>query len=263
MVFSTIIGILLAIMALGVGIAHGGGDLIAYMDIAGALIVFGGSFAMAYMSYNGKDVNAAMKTIATLAAKPQVNKESIARDILTLIKWGYLVQGKGLVALENEVKGAKGDLLLWGGQLVATGYTPEHIRHMMHNAAEAQMDRQLKPAVVLKAMASAGPAFGMVGTLTGLVIMLQAMGDDMAKLGQAMALAMLATLYGVIGARLIFMPAANKQEERAEAMYLRNRLIGEGLALLAEKQSPRQMQDHLNSFLDVAQHFDIDRQFKG
>ena len=69
MAFSAVIGVLLGIMALGVGIAHGGGDLIAYMDIAGALIVFGGTLAMAYMSYRGSDVNAAMKVVAR-APKP-------------------------------------------------------------------------------------------------------------------------------------------------------------------------------------------------
>ena len=111
-------------------------------------------------------------------------------------------------------------------------------------------------------MASDAPAFGMIGTLVGLVVMLQSLGDDLSKLGQGLAVALLTTLYGVVSARMIFLPAAAKLEQKEQIHHFRNLMIAEGLVLLSEKQSPRYMQDRLNRFLDPAIHFDIDKQMR-
>ena len=77
-----------------------------------------------------------------------------------------------------------------------------------------------------------------------------------------MALALTATLYGVFFARMVFLPAANKLMQKEETERFRNFMMVEGLIMLAEKKTPRFMQDRLNSFLEPHQHFDIDRQLK-
>ncbi len=108
-------------------------------------------------------------------------------------------------------------------------------------------------------MAAASPAFGMIGTLVGLIIMLDGMGGDPTQLGAGLAVALLTTLYGVIFARLVFMPAATKIMQREQIVRFRNFLVAEGLALLADRKSPRFIQDKMNSFLDPAIHFNIDK----
>ena len=84
----------------------------------------------------------------------------------------------------------------------------------------------------------------------------------MAMIGTGLAVALLATLYGIIMARLFCLPAADKLMQKEEIMRFRNYMMTEGLVLLAEKQSPRYMQDKLNSFLDPAIHFNLDLQLK-
>ena len=103
------------------------------------------------------------------------------------------------------------------------------------------------------------PAFGMIGTLVGLIIMLQQMGEDPTQLGVGLALALITTLYGVLFARLVFIPAASKIQQREEIVRFRNYLVAEGLSLLAERRSPRYIQDKMNSYLDPAIHFSIDK----
>jgi chemotaxis protein MotA len=89
--------------------------------------------------------------------------------------------------------------------------------------------------------------------------MLDKMGDDPSQLGPGMAVALITTLYGVLFSRLILLPAANKVQQREEIVRFRNYLVAEGLALLAERKSPRYIQDRMNAFLDPSIHFSIDK----
>jgi chemotaxis protein MotA len=114
-------------------------------------------------------------------------------------------------------------------------------------------------AQVLRSMAIAAPAFGMVGTLIGLIIMLDNMGDDPGQIGAGLAVALVTTLYGIMLARLIFAPAATKLQQREEIFRFRNYMIVEGLSMLADEASPRHIQDHMNSYLDPTIRYDIDR----
>ena len=153
-------------------------------------------------------------------------------------------------------------LMRYGIDLVVSGYKPEVVRDMMNTAVEADFERKITPVTVLRNMASTAPAFGMVGTLVGMVIMLQNIEADMSKIGLGLAVALLATLYGIIVARLICLPAADKLMQKEEIMRFRNYMMTEGLVLLAEGQNPRYMQDRLNSFLEPGIHFDLDSQLK-
>jgi len=107
-------------------------------------------------------------------------------------------------------------------------------------------------------MGAGSPAFGMIGTLVGLIIMLQNLDGDPAALGPAMALALITTLYGVLFARMIFLPAAAKTQQRAEIMRHRSYLLAEGLSLISDRKSPRYIQDRMNSYLDPSMHYDLD-----
>ena len=112
-------------------------------------------------------------------------------------------------------------------------------------------------------MAVAAPAFGMVGTLIGLIIMLDNMGDDPSEIGAGLAVALVTTLYGIMLARLIFAPAAAKLQQREEIFRFCNYMIVEGLSMQADQSGPRVIQDHMNSYLDPTIRYDIDRQLKG
>ncbi len=235
-----------------------------FFSAASFMMVVGGTVATAYMSYQPIYVNIAFKAIGWMFIKPKSSRESLNTEIMRLVKWSYLVQKKGLPALENEVKSVSPADAIVGYclTLVATNHKPEELRGMMETAVESEFERRTVPADVLKMMGSASPAFGMIGTLVGLIVMLQNFGSDLSEIGIGLSLALITTLYGVVFARLLFLPASLKLQQKEEIERFRNYMVIEGLILLAEKKGPRYMQDKLNSFLDPAIHFDIDKQLK-
>lgn len=228
------------------------------------MMVGGGTIAMSYMGYQATYVNIAFKSIGWMFVKPKSSRESLNTEIMRLIKWSYLVQKKGLPALEGEIKSVPSSdaIVSYCLGLVVSNHSPPELRSMMEVAVESEFERRTIPVEILKNMAGACPAFGMVGTLLGLVVMLQEFGSDMSKIGQGMSLALVATLYGVVFARLIFLPAALKLQQKEEIERFRNYMMLEGLIMLAEKKGPRYMQDKLNSFLDPEKHFNLDKQMK-
>jgi chemotaxis protein MotA len=261
--FATIIGTIFGFSLVLGAIAFGTNNYWSFISVEGFLIVIGGTIANAFMSYQANTVMKAFYSIGYMIKKPKATREGLNAEIMRLIKWAYLVHSKGLKGLEGEI-GTKirEPLLRYGVELVITGYQPEVIRSMMNTAVEADFERSIAPVTVLRNMASTAPAFGMVGTLVGMVIMLQHLNADMSNVGTGLAIALLATLYGIITARLLYLPAADKLMQKEDIMRFRNYMMTEGLVLLAEKQSPRYMQDKLNSFLDPAIHFNLDTQLK-
>ena len=122
-------------------------------------------------------------------------------------------------------------------------------RTILTDDMDSQWQRLTLESKVLNTMAVYAPGFGMVGTIIGLIIMLDNMDGDMAALGKGLALALLTTLYGVVLANLIFKPAANQVTEKQETVYFRNQLMVEGFVLLAEKRDSLFIQDRLNAYL--------------
>ena len=162
-------------------------------------------------------------------------------------------------------------LMVIGGTLAATfiAYEARYVLlalklifKIFRAPIENAFNRNLVPVSILKNMAGAAPAFGMIGTLVGLVIMLDKMADDPTQLGAGLAIALITTLYGIVAARFFFMPAASKIQQSEEIMRFRNYLIAEGLIMLADRKGPRAIQDKMNSFLDPAIHFNIDKSAK-
>ncbi len=262
--FGTIIGILLFTSAMWLSTDN----MLIYIDLASLLMVFGGTIATAFMSFHHRYVLIGFKAIWWMLKKPKSTREGLNEEIGRLIKWAYLVQQKGLPALENEIKSVKPNdpIVRYCLELVATAHKPEDLRVMMETAVESEYERQTIPVEVLKNMGATSPAFGMLGTLVGLIAMLQGLGvnaeDVMEVVGKGMALALITTLYGVLFARMMFLPAAFKLQQKEEIERFRNLMVIEGLIMLSEKKSPRLMQDRLNSFLDPDIHFNIDTQIR-
>jgi len=233
------------------------------------MIVFGGTIACSYMSFQPRYNSVAFKAIIWMVRKPKSTREGLNADIMRLVRWSYLVQQKGLPALEAEVRSVPTNdpVIRYCLELVATAHKPEELRAMMETAVESEYERKVVPVTVLKTMAANAPSFGLIGTLVGLIAMLKGMGSAGAEgmfqtVGSGMATALTATLYGIFSARMIYLPAANQLQQNEEIERFRNHMFLEGLVMLSEKKSPRFMQDRLNSFLDPSIHFDIDRQIR-
>jgi len=247
-------GIVVVIAAIVSGVTSYG----SFLNLEGLVIVIGGSVANAFLSYQREDVLKAFQTIKAMLKNSPVVFQNLHRDIMQLIMWSYVVQQKDFRGLEIEsAKKIHDPLMRYGVDLVITGYKPDNIRQMLHTVAEAEFERHCAPVTVLRNMAATAPAFGMVGTLVGMVILLRNAGADLASIESGLGIAMLSTLYGILLARLVCLPAADKLLQKEEKENFRNYMITEGLAMLAEKQKPFYMQDRLNSFLEPSKHLDL------
>jgi len=261
MSISTVIGFFGA-MALFLGaIITATDNYIIFVSISSFIMVAGGTFASAFISYEPRYVLLSFKLIGRIMLSSGIGRNVLKAEVGRIIRWAYTVQKSGVPALEQEAKkSTRGDKFLrFGVDMVISGYTGEEVREILTTAVETSFGRNTVQVEILKNMAGAAPAFGMIGTLVGLIIMLDSMGGDPASLGGGLAVALCTTLYGVLFARIIFLPAATKIMQREQIIRFRNYLIVEGLALLADKKSPRYIQDKMNSYLDPAIHFNIDK----
>jgi chemotaxis protein MotA len=145
--------------------------------------------------------------------------------------------------------GIRDPFLKYGLNMVLSDYRAREIRAMLETAAEATFQRESLPVEILQAMTSHGPAFGMVGTLVGMVAMLCNLTDNISQIGPSLAVAFLSTLYGVLSARMVYIPAASKLRQEVDQRHLRNHLVTEGMVMLVGKKTPMYVQDRLNGFL--------------
>jgi len=264
MSFTTILGVIGALGLFIGSIMLSTDNYFIFVSGASLVMVCGGTFAATFISYEPRYVLLSLKLIWRIVMSPKVGRNVLKNEVGRVIRWAYTVQKKGVPALEAEaMKATKGDKFLrFGVEMVISGYNGEEVREIMTNTIETTFGRNTIQVDILKNMASAAPAFGMIGTLIGLIIMLDNMGGDPSALGKGLAVALLTTLYGVLFSRIIFLPAATKILQREQIVRFRNYLIAEGLALLADKKSPRYIQDKMNSYLDPAIHFNIDKMKK-
>lgn len=258
--YASIIGAAFGSLMIIVAILFGTRNYLAFVSIEGFLIVVGGSLAVAFMSFQANYVVAALKSIGSMFMKATATHETLHHDMVEIIAWAKIVKAKGMRGLEDETFNNPNNdsFVRYGLDMVVSNYSPEEVRTMMETAADAYYERETIPARVLQAMASHAPAFGMVGTLVGMIIMLGSFSGDMSGVGKGLSVALLATLYGVVTARMIYIPAASKIIQKQEGLRFRNQLITEGMVQLVANKSPRYIQDWLNSFLRPESHYDID-----
>ncbi len=234
----------------------------AFIDVPSMIIVAGGTFVALFISYEIKTAIAALRLMGKTFSRHADSEASLKDEIGRIVRWAYIIQKNGLQGLENEITPElrdKNPFLAYGSDLVVTGYTGAEINQILDQMLEAESDRNKTALDALKKMGGDAPAFGMLGTLIGLIIMLGKMGGDPSAIGPSMAVALVTTFYGIILARIIFIPLATKMSARYDVSLFKNNMLKEGMVLLAERKSPRYIQDKINSFVDVRDQFLIDR----
>lgn len=265
MSLNTFVAVLVGFGLFVAAIALSTNNYYVFMSGAGAILVLGGTLASTFISYEYTYVLDGLRGIASAFKIDRRGRSRLNAEVGRVIRWAYLVQKEGIISLDAEAKktpGWDGGFLRFGVELLTTGYEGEKVQSILGNVIESTYERNMAGAQVLRSMAAAAPAFGMVGTLIGLIIMLDNMGDDPSEIGAGLAVALVTTLYGIMLARLVFGPAAAKLQQREEIFRFRNYMIVEGLSMLADHSGPRVIQDHMNSYLDPTIRYDIDRQLK-
>ena len=215
----------------------------AFIDVSSVLIVVGGTLAATMVAFSIKSVMTAIKASLQIFFQQKINYAATVRELLAAAD---VARREGALGLEKL--STKSSYMKTGYTLVADGYKTEDVRDVMTIELEAAASHREEVVAVLEKMAELAPAWGMIGTLIGLVIMLLNL-DDPQSIGPAMAVALLTTLYGALWANLLLTPAATKLTERSEKETHNYRLILEGTLGIARNENPRAIQQRLVGFM--------------
>jgi chemotaxis protein MotA len=248
-------------------IALGARGLLILFSLGGLAIVVGGVIAVAFMSFEADEVRKALDAVIQMFRKPRATHESLREDLANILRWSDMINSRGERKRSSGI--AEEDIddsfVKYGLNMALSEYAPADVRGMMETAAEACYERDSRVVDILQAMTSHAPAFGMVGTLLGMVALLGNLSDDISGIAPSLAVAFLSTLYGVLSARMVYMPAAARLRQEIESRRFRHHFISEGMMMLASKKSSMEIQDRLNSFLrpELHDYFDyFDRHTK-
>ena len=244
---STLIGLLggLSILAVMIVISHRQiGDL---FNLPGLLMVFGGTLAATLVSRPVQDVVRSLKTVRSLLGDERVEIDAEVTHLLNTAQWYRTGNIREAEAIVNQIENA---LLRSGLQMILDREPLEDVVKTLKWRIAGLRSRELGDAQILRTMAMFAPAFGMLGTLFGLIQMLGSLGNAaLTEIGAMMSFALITTLYGLLLANMVLKPLAMKMERRTEHRTLIMNLIVEGIVLLAERRHPMAIKDALTTFM--------------
>lgn len=225
-----------------------GGTLDTFVNVPSLLIVFGGGFAATIMRFPLANT----MTSLVLGAKACFTHKAQSPVDMTdeICNLAEIIRKEGPLGLEGV--DITDEFLSKGTQYVADGYDPEFMRETMEKERDLYLERLDEAQRFYKMLGDAGPAFGMIGTIVGLVQMLSAM-DDPAAIGPAMAVALLTTLYGAMMANLICLPMADKLSNKIAIEELNQSLVIDGVMQLRENKAPALIREMLEAYMTAAQ----------
>lgn len=240
--FATLLGLIVG-LAMVIGAIFMGGAVDVFINVPGLLIVLGGSLAAISVAFPFEEVVQAFYAGLKIFASRKVK----AREVVNImVKVAEISRREGLVALENVQ--TENVVLKKACQLIADNADPELIRTTLSIEITSMKRRHKVGQEVFKRLGALSPAFGMIGTLIGLVQMLTKLNDP-DQIGPAMAVAILTTFYGSMLATLFFLPIAAKLKARTLQEVLHLEVIFEGAKSILENNNPRLVYEKLSSFL--------------
>jgi len=241
---ATIAGVISAFGLVLVAIFMGGG-LNIFINIPALMIVVGGTLGVTMICYPLKDVLGVFKVVQkALFSKAIPVKELIER----FVNFANKTRREGILALESEIKDVQDEFLRKGVQLSIDGLEPQEIQEILDTELDFLRNRHRLGAEVFTSMGTFAPAMGMIGTLIGLVQMLQSM-EDPSTIGPAMAVALLTTFYGSIMANIMCMPIAGKLRTRSKEETLAKEMTIQGILALSNGDNPRVLEQKLLAFI--------------
>ncbi|HUW61489.1 MAG TPA: MotA/TolQ/ExbB proton channel family protein [Candidatus Bathyarchaeia archaeon] len=241
---ATVVGLISGVGLVVVSILMGG-DASIFWNAPSAVLVLGGTLAVTLLNYPLGDVLSVMATVKNAFVHKAPSSESL---IEKLVAFATVARREGILALESHAKNSGDEFLEKSIQLAIDGTAPELIKDILTTEIAFMEDRHALGQSVLVAMGTYAPAFGMIGTLIGLVKMLTTM-EDPSQIGSGMAIAILTTLYGALIANVLCLPAAGKLKVRTANELLGKEIIIEGILSIQSGDNPRVVEQKLKSFV--------------
>lgn len=246
---ASLIGMIMCMVLMIIGIISGPAGVASlgnFYDLTSIFVTFGGSFMCILMMTDSiPQYLANLKSITLIMKTQSMNETEMIKNIIDL---SNVSRKEGLLALEEAANGIDDDFLKKGLLLIVDGTDPELVRSIMETEQMAVEDRHKTVIGFWENLGAMGPAWGMIGTLIGLVNMLKNL-SDMSTVGPNMATALITTFYGSVLANWICAPVAAKlKANNAKEITLRNIMV-EGLLSIQAGENPRVIEEKLKSFL--------------
>lgn len=220
-----------------------GGSIGAFINVPSLLVVVGGTVAVTFIRFKMADVIGSIKVALKAFLFKMQNPEDIIEE---MVEYTRIAKKEGLIALEKETPADPFSAKAL--RYLSDGYDEGLIEDMLSKDIRLTLQRHSTGQQVFKSAGDAAPAFGMIGTLIGLVQMLSSMSDP-ASIGPAMAIALLTTLYGAVVANLVCIPIADKLSLNSEKEKLTKTIIVEGAIAINRGVSPMVLEESLKIFL--------------
>ncbi len=243
-----IIGIGAGLIFLYLGIIIADGNILWFFDPPSVMITVGGTIASMLVGYPIKKVMSMINLFRIALFPPSYNYEEL---ILDIISFSEKARREGLLALEDTIQEVDDPFMRKGLQLIVDGTDPSLVRSVLEIEISQMMSRHDGNKKMFDDAATYAPAFGMIGTLMGLVMMLVNLTDK-SKVGPYLAVALITTFYGAVMCYLFFTPVAGKLDQMTQEEVLVKQIIIEGVLSVHSGENPRITKDKLVSFLPAS-----------
>lgn len=242
---ATLGGVVLAVGGILAGLLLEGGNLGQIVQPTAAMIVFGGTLGAILIQFPLAVVWRALKQLAHIFSEPQNNEIALIRDLV-----GYAQRARrvGIVALDDELDRITDPFLKKSLMLAVDGTEPQELRQMMELELDKQAEHEEKTPQVFESAGGFSPTIGIIGAVLGLIQVMQHL-DKIDEVGRGIAVAFVATIYGVGAANLFFLPAAGKLRFRIRQQQLTHEMMIEGVVCILEGMNPRMLESKLLGFL--------------
>ncbi|HKP24311.1 MAG TPA: MotA/TolQ/ExbB proton channel family protein [Dongiaceae bacterium] len=246
---ATLFGLIAALALIAIAIVLNGSPL-AFIDVPAILMVVLGTFAVTAISYTGEELREAQPSFRQAMFRTEIDPRVAARRVLTLAD---KARKRGMLSLQGDLYGVRDAPFLQRSlSMLVDGLQVDEIERNMTLEAHALAQGRHRAAAILRRAAEVSPAMGLIGTLVGLVQMLGNL-DSPERIGPAMSVALLTTLYGALMANVVFLPLASKLERNATVEQLVSQIYTMGVASMGRQENPRRLEMLLNTVLPAGQ----------
>jgi chemotaxis protein MotA len=253
--YATLIGVPAAIAIVLLAQILEGAPARALWQPTAALVVFGGTLAAVFVSYPAALVR---RTVGAVKEAFVSHAEPVEAVLDGILRYSQVSRRKGLIALEVEIDRAPDPFLKVALGLAVDGTNPKVARQILEVESDARREHAEAPADVLETAAGYSPTLGILGAVLGLIHVMQSLSEP-SKLGSGIAVAFVATVYGVGSANLLLLPLATKLRGAARRAAIHRELIIEGMVAVQEGLNPRVIEQKLRGFLIVTRESGADR----
>lgn len=240
-ILGTVIGVSFILAAQ----AMEGGNAGQLMQLTAAMIVFGGTAGAVIGSFPLSDLKNAFALLKDVLFPPKVNFESLIAEI---VGFATKARKEGVIILEKEAKNASDLLLTLGLEAVSDGADPSLVQGMMENQVTQLEEKVARGSKVFESAGAYSPTLGIIGAVLGLIQVMQNLSDP-SKLGAGIAVAFVATVYGLFFANLIVLPIASRMKFNYQKVFVAKEIMIEGVLAIQAGESPALIERKLQSFI--------------